>query len=522
MRQLFFYLAPAMLKFLFFIGCLSLTGLCAGQVPSDGFSRQPLSSLERALQLLHHSKREHAVIQPLAFGTEQSFYSLSDSSAQADSLGVKFKLRPLFQLGGGLAISREEAGPLAAGFSGLDMELSSSRRWCLSAGYVWAAQLGLPYLQQYADSLHVLPSWGFSRALGNQAQHTHVPFFRAQYAAGKYFHFELGNGKNFWGNGYRSLILGDHVAPYPYFRVTTKVWKIKYTGLFLKLRDISENPVWRNARGKYAALHALSWNATKRLNLSFFEMVVWQDRDSLNQRNLDLHYLNPLIFYRPVEFAQGSADNVLIGGGFQFRAHKKVSLYGQFVLDEFLLKAISERTGWWANKYGGQLGLKWFDFLLPGLSLQTEWNGVRPFTYSHGSPVQAWGHLNQPLAHPMGANFSEWVNFLHFTSGKWVFRQQFTWALFGRDNVGENLGGNIFQSYASPTRSYGNIMFQGNRHAFHYAELMVSRPSTNYPAFEFFASQGLRWLKSSTDKQMDVWLMAGIRVRRAMNSPIDF
>jgi hypothetical protein len=519
MRAPFIYLAPVMAKYLYLLLFCASAVLAVGQLPSDGFTRQPLSPVERALQQVHHSKREHSVIQPLAYGLEDSFYILADSSIKRDSVNSKFSLRPLFQLAGGGAGSREELGALAMGFVGFQAELTKSSKWSLSAGYVWAAQQGLPYLQSFSDSLHVLPGWGFSRALGANAHHTHIPMARAQYRAGKFFHFELGNGKNFWGNGYRSLILSDQVAPYPYFRVTTKVWKLKYTGLFLKLRDVSSEPILRNARGKYAALHALSWNATKRLNLSFFEMVVWQDRDSLNRRNLDLHYLNPLLFYRPVEFAQGSADN---GGGFEFKAHKKVSLYGQFVLDEFLLKAIRERTGWWANKYGGQLGVKWFDMGVKGLSLQSEWNGVRPFTYSHGSPVQAWGHLNQPLAHPMGANFSEWVNFVYYQAGAWSFRQQFTWALFGRDNPGENLGGNIFRSYASPTRAYGNTMFQGNRHAFHYAELMISRTVPKYDNLEFFASQGVRWLRNSTDEHLDFWLMAGIRVKGLLERQVDF
>ena len=83
----------------------------------------------------------------------------------------------------------------------------------------------------------------------------------------------------------------------------------------------------------------MSWNATKRINVSFFESIVWQSRDS-NNANLgyDVNYLNPVIFYRPTEYALGSGDNALIGASFKVRLWKHLQLYGQLIIDEFLLK----------------------------------------------------------------------------------------------------------------------------------------------------------------------------------------
>ena len=55
---------------------------------------------------------------------------------------------------------------------------------------------------------------------------------------------------------------------------------------------------------------------------------------------------------------------------------------------------------------GIQLGAKYIDaFGIKNLDLQLEYNRVRPFTYSHRDSVANYTHYNQPLAHPLGANF---------------------------------------------------------------------------------------------------------------------
>ena len=66
--------------------------------------------------------------------------------------------------------------------------------------------------------------------------------------------------------------------------------------------------------------------------------------------------------------------------------------------------------GWWANKFGIQLGAKYFNaFDVENLYLQAEYNAIRPYTYSHKELNYNLGHNNQPLAHLWGANFREFV-----------------------------------------------------------------------------------------------------------------
>jgi hypothetical protein len=86
----------------------------------------------------------------------------------------------------------------------------------------------------------------------------------------KFFNLQLGYGRNFIGDGYRSLLESDGASPYPYFKLNTTFWKMKYTNLYMWLKDVRpEATVDQTYATKYMANHYLSWNVSKRMNLGF-------------------------------------------------------------------------------------------------------------------------------------------------------------------------------------------------------------------------------------------------------------
>ncbi len=489
------------------------------QIPSGGFSGEPLSPLERKLNA--RSSAEHTAIQPAARGLEQTYFVLGDSLRSADLYTTSLRVEPIADLSAGYA-SGNSSRATWSGYAGAHLKWHYRDKVSASAGYALAGGLLPEYMVRLADSLRVIPGLGYAVRDQRNLYHTHFAFGHIGYKAGKYFHFELGQGRHFWGDGYRSLILGNQVSPYPYLRIDTRIWRIKYTNLWIRLGDMSEGQLYGSRRGKYAALHGLSWNVSKKLTFNLYEMVVWQDRDTLSRRHLDMNYLNPIIFYRPVEFSQGSADNVLIGFGFKWKGTDELQVYGQFVLDEFLFNNVRARNGWWANKYGGQIGVKLFDAVIPGLHFQLEVNAVRPFTYTHGSPVQAWGHMNQPLAHPYGANFYESLFFARYEWKDWVFSEQFTWGQFGRDPQGKRMGGDIFRSYKGPYQTYDNVTLQGDKHILHYHQLRVARKLKKWPAMEVYFSHVLRYESTKSGSHTDNILMLGLRRQGFLSNRVDF
>jgi hypothetical protein len=120
------------------------------------------------------------------------------------------------------------------------------------------------------------------------------------------------------------------------------------------------------------------------------------------------------------------------------------------------------QKGFWGNKQGFQVGIKGWNLLwIKDLFYQLEFNWVRPFTYTHITIEQNYGHYNQSLAHPMGANFMESVNVLRYRKDNWLFEGKFIYANYGLDTNSISYGGNIFKSYLLRDGEYNHEMIQG-------------------------------------------------------------
>lgn len=279
------------------------------------------------------------------------------------------------------------------------------------------------------------------------------------------FNFQAGRGKHFIGDGYRSVLLSDFAPAYPYFRINTNVWRFQYSAWYTWMYDItSANAIIDKFRNKYGTFHYLSYNITKNLNVGLFENIVWRGTDTNQVRNFEINYLNPIIFFRPVEYSVGSPDNSFLGMNLNATIKNKFKFYGQIGLDEFFLKEIRARRGWWANKQAWQLGFKYINaFLIKGLSIQAEYNQVRPYTYTHGVVDQNYGHYGFALAHPLGANFKEMVGSVVYRRNRSQLSLQVMLANVGRDSASarSNVGQNIFLSYVTRPFEYGHKTGQG-------------------------------------------------------------
>lgn len=219
----------------------------------------------------------------------------------------------------------------------------------------------------------------------------------------KYFTLTTGIDNYFLGNGSRSLLLDNKSKPYPFASLKTKIWKFELLNLYQFLKE-EENGIQKN---KYTSTHYLSTQLGRGFNMSLFETVVFQPKDTLQNRGYELEYLNPILFYRPTEYSLGSSDNVLLGLNVNWK-RKNTMVYGQFIIDDLNIAEIRAKSNWWANKYGAQFGVKGKTTLKnKSIHYLTEINIVRPFTYAHLNESQIYGNSEFPMAHPAGANFIE-------------------------------------------------------------------------------------------------------------------
>ncbi len=330
-----------------------------------------------------------------------------------------------------------------------------------------------------------------------------------------------GYDKHFIGDGYRSLFLSDFGASNAFLRINTKIWRLNYQNLFMELTPQYTRGADRRLPHKYATMHYLSANLTKWLNLGVFESVIFSRRD-----RFEFGYMNPIIFFRAIERGLGSPDNVNIGLNFKIIAAKHLQFYGQLMLDELKTSELFGGRGWWGNKYGVQLGGKYFDaFTVKNLDLQGEINLVRPYTYTHYDSTSNYTHYNQPLAHPLGAGFAEAVGFIRYQPVKNLYvSAKGMYYVQGLDSNGTNWGSNIFQNYNTrdggfdvPNKNYGVSLINGLRAHTFLANLNLSYELKENLFFDLGGTRRVFEYSNPKDgkAQTSTYFYAGVRLNIA-------
>ena len=383
------------------------------------------------------------------------------------------------------------------------------------------------YVNRYAESLRgfgpdpaVIPGRGIAKRFKKDAFDYPVAEAYLSYSPTDFLNVQFGHGKNFIGDGYRSLLQSDVASPSPFLKLSTKFWKIKYTNTWMWLKDIRTDVVSDKAfLTKYMANHYLSWNVSKKFNLGLFESVLWTNS---NDRGFDVNYLNPIIFYRAIEFETGQgAGNAVLGATAKYKVNDNINIYSQFVLDEFSLGDIKGGEKSWKNKYGYQIGMKYYNaFKVDNLYLQLEYNRVRPYTYSHNTIVLNYGHNNQSMAHLWGANFSEAIVIGRYNYKRWFADAKFVFGSRGLDyNNGTDdfsYGGDIYRDYNERPFDSGVEIGQGIKTNIFHAELQsgyLVNPATNLKIFAYLSYRDFNpnATTASTFDNSTLWFSIGLR-----------
>ena len=410
---------------------------------------------------------------------------------------------------------------------GLFVQGGLGKRFNFSASVYESQSRFAQYFNEYAESLKafgpdpaIIPGRGIAKRFKDDAYDYPVAEAYLSYTPAKIINIQFGHGKNFIGDGYRSLLQSDVASPYPYLKLNTKFWKIKYTNTWMWLKDVRPEVTEDGAfLTKYMANHYLSWNVSKRLNIGLFESVMWYNT---NNRGFDINYLNPIIFFRAIEFETGQgAGNAIVGATAKYKWNNSINLYGQFILDEFSLNDIKASNKSWKNKFGYQIGVKYFNaFKVDNLLLQIEYNRVRPYTYSHNTIVNNYGHNNQPMAHLWGANFSEAIIIGRYNYRRWFSDAKLIFGVRGLDfNDGiDNFsyGGDIYRDYNDRPFDSGVEVGQGIKTKTFNAELQtgyIINPVTNLKVFANISYRNFNPNATTvtTFKTNTTWFNLGLR-----------
>lgn len=384
------------------------------------------------------------------------------------------------------------------------------------------------YFNRYAESIAadgggnpaIIPGFGIAKEFRGTAYDYPLATGYLSYSPGEMFNFQFGHGKNFLGDGYRSLFLSDAGSPSLYFKINTTFWKLKYTNTWMSMRDVRQEATIDGAfTTKYMATHYLSYNITKRWNIGLFESVLW---DNSNDRGFDLNYLNPIIFYRAIEFSTGPrSGNALIGLSSKYKFSDNFLMYGQWIIDEFSTSDVFGGEKSWKNKLGYQIGVKYFrPFNIDNLYLQFEYNQVRPYTYSHNTVVLNYGHNNQSMAHLWGSNFREFIVIARYEKNRLYGSAKVVFGEKGFDfNTEEdsfNYGGDIYRDERDRNGDTGIELAQGNTTSIFHGELQIGyllNPSTNFKVYANLIYRDFNPLVNTATEfnNTSTWFNFGIR-----------
>ncbi len=214
----------------------------------------------------------------------------------------------------------------------------------------------------------------------------------------KQWTIHLGNGKNFIGNGYRSLILSDIAFSYPYISNRIRISKkIHYTFIQSWLQDLNRLPAKNTSEAGFKRKnnnsYLLEYQPIKYLNISLFHSVIHNVYDSLKgNQPADFLFYQPLplpsILKKPNQKNDIQGINASLSYSF-------FNVYGQWVNNL-------------RNAQGFQLGVavalknSWMK-----LNIRLEQNKASSLLYAGATNSLNFLHYQQPLMHPMSGVFTE-------------------------------------------------------------------------------------------------------------------
>ncbi|CAN5313858.1 hypothetical protein BH11BAC6_BH11BAC6_18670 [soil metagenome] len=337
------------------------------------------------------------------------------------------------------------------------------------------------YIDSFIRNVRVVPGQSAFKNVGDgKGFDFSISEARLMYKPGKHLLFDLGYGKNFIGDGYRSVLLSDWASNYPYLKSTINLGKVQYN--FMWSQHISDrNPNYGNSDEqfrKWAQTFYLDWKATKRLSLGLFESVMWPDQDSSRRKDMSPWIASPIIFLHGNNSPSGVDNNVIAGATLRYRILKNTHIYAQLAVDQFA------DFGSWKTRYALQAGIRTGNlFNVENLNGLLEFNTARPYMYSTNLLNTNYAHLKQSLAHPLGANFKEGILVADYRVDNWYLRFETFYSKYGGDSTDAvNYGHDIFKPRQTHTVTNNVKTGQGLTSTIMFADMKIAyiiNPVTN-------------------------------------------
>lgn len=271
------------------------------------------------------------------------------------------------------------------------------------------------------------------------------------YVPNKFVNIQLGNGNQFIGNGYRSLLLSDYSSNYPFGKIETNLFngRVQYNIIYAVhqnlYRIIEYTTPEATFERKIGTYHYLDIAINKNIEIGLFEGTHWKRSDSLGTVSTNPLFLNPIIGGNTlIKGFEAKGFYAILGLNLTARIGKQ-RLYSQLVVDK-------------AKIAGFQIGIKTYNLLTPQLDVGVEYNQVKLNTYLSGEKRYNYSHYNLPLAHPFVAGFNELLINVSYQYKRFFVKNQLTYAK-RIQNDSTAVGNNILQPKRNAPTSFNQNVF---------------------------------------------------------------
>lgn len=328
----------------------------------------------------------------------------------------------------------------------------------------------------------------------------------------------LGRDQVQWGSGRMgNLMLSGEAPPFPHFRLKVRFHETVHFSFiagdlepYPELRDTLYTPPsgWERSlrREKHIAAHRLDIIPLSWLQIGLQEAVIY------GERGFDLSYLNPVSVYFSEEHDNGDQDNMLLGLDLLIRPARGYKVWTEILLDDFRFGKLG------SDFYGNKAGLiSGVSMVLPGGLLPEEigfeYSALRPFTYSHIYPINAFKHWDSPLGVQLEPNSDRSSLWMHWWPVTWLQAGlELHYLRHGANYISEqngeliNVGGDINLPHVRGADESAPFL-AGNReddlrcYAWVDIELMENT--------SFLLASGIQ--NSSPDGETDLYFSTGIR-----------
>ncbi|MEW5796789.1 MAG: capsule assembly Wzi family protein [Candidatus Zixiibacteriota bacterium] len=150
---------------------------------------------------------------------------------------------------------------------------------------------------------------------------------------------------------------------------------------------------------RYIAAHQFDWHFGPRLRAGVFETVVFGGPG----RQIDLFYLNPLIFYHGSQLNEALNDNTIVGFDFDAQPVEGLLVYGQLLIDDL---QIDNKTR--SDQEPAQLGILAGGYLADALvstDLQFEYERVSNWTFNQMHARNRYLNDGRPIGSAQGNDY---------------------------------------------------------------------------------------------------------------------